>query len=419
MDESRELAALRAENAELRARVTELEREKQGLMRLIQATIDHVDAVIYLRDAEGVFTFINRTYMAVTGFTREAVIGKIDADLFPREVYEGFRVADRQVLTTRRVVEHEETLPQDDGLHVFRSLKFPVLGADGALIAYGGISTDLTPQRRAEADLARTQLVLKAVIENAPLLITASDRDGRYVLVGSEAARQFGRPAEEIVGKVVSELLPPELAQMLRTHAEVVFRTGEVLVVEEEVERDGQTRTFLATKFPIRDATGAVTAVGIIATDVTELRGAESERLRLQQEVIRAQEFALQELSTPIVPIADGALAVPLIGSLDRERMAQIITRLLHRVAESRAEIVILDLTGVRQVETTTMDSMIQATQAIRLLGVEPVLTGIQPELAQTMVGLDIPLQRITTLQTLQRGIEYALAKLRTHKPAR
>jgi rsbT co-antagonist protein RsbR len=110
---------------------------------------------------------------------------------------------------------------------------------------------------------------------------------------------------------------------------------------------------------------------------------------------------------------------VPLIGSLDRERMAQIITRLLHRVAESRAEIVILDLTGVRQVETTTMDSMIQATQAIRLLGVEPVLTGIQPELAQTMVGLDIPLQRITTLQTLQRGIEYALAKLRTHKPAR
>lgn len=419
MANPRELAAVEAENALLRARVAELERDNRGLVRLVQATIDHVDAVIYLRDADGVFTFINRTYTAVTGFSREAVIGKIDADLFPEHVYEAFRVADREVLEHRRVVAQEETLPQADGLHVFRSLKFPVLGPDGELLGLGGISTDLTAQRRAEANLARTQLVLKAVIENAPLLITATDREHRYVLVGSAAARQFGRSAEEIVGKLDTELMPAAVVQMLRSQAEVVFRSGEPAVVEIEVERDGQPRIYLATKFPIRDASGAVTAVGSIATDVTELRGAESERLRLQQEVIRAQEFALQELSTPIVPIADGALAVPLIGSLDRERMGQVTTRLLQRVAESHAEIVILDLTGVRQVETSTMDSPIQVTRAIRLLGVEPVLTGIQPELAQTLVSLDIPLAQITTLQTLQRGIEYALAKLRGRKPHR
>jgi rsbT co-antagonist protein RsbR len=139
----------------------------------------------------------------------------------------------------------------------------------------------------------------------------------------------------------------------------------------------------------------------------------------LQQEVIRAQESALQELSTPIVPIADGALAVPLIGSLDRARMQQIVSTLLQRISDSNATIVILDLTGVRQVETATMDALLHATQAIRLLGVEAVLTGIQPDMAQTIVGLDIPLQQVTTLQTLQRGIEYALAKLRRARPGR
>lgn len=416
MRESLDIESLQAENALLRGQLAALEADKQRLACLLQSTIDQVDALIYLRDERGAFNFVNETWVRATGLARESVLGKVNSEVFAPEVVEEFRVADRQVVERREVVEKEELLPLDDGDHLFRSLKFPLIAADGAFLGVGGISTDVTRQRRIEASLKTTELILQAIIENAPLLILATDREGRYILVGQEAARVIGRPQQEIVGQFDFEIAPQPLARNLRAQAQTVFETGRPLIVEQIVENGDQRRIFLATRFPIRDSSGTIYAVGTISADVTALRGAEGEKMRLQQEMIRAQEFTLLEMATPVVPIADGALAVPLIGTLAGERMQQIVATLLGRISGRRVKIVILDLTGVRQVDTASMHALLQATRAIRLLGVQAVLTGIQSDMAQIMVGLDIPLQQVTILQTLQHGIEYALARLR--KPA-
>jgi len=135
----------------------------------------------------------------------------------------------------------------------------------------------------------------------------------------------------------------------------------------------------------------------------------EQERVELQQQVIAAQQAALRELSTPIIPIGEGVVAMPLIGNIDSARAQQVIETLLEGVGESRARTAILDITGVQVVDSQVADALLRAAQAVRLLGAEVIITGIRPEVAQTLVGLGLDLSGIKTLSTLQAGIAYAL----------
>jgi anti-anti-sigma regulatory factor len=138
---------------------------------------------------------------------------------------------------------------------------------------------------------------------------------------------------------------------------------------------------------------------------------ATSERIRIQEEIIRAQEATLQELSTPLMPIADGMLVLPLVGALDTRRAQHVLETLLEGVASWQAETVLVDITGVQIVDTQVANALIQATRAVRLLGARVVLTGIQPQIAQTLVYLGIDLSGIATYSTLQTGIAALLPR--------
>jgi len=143
-----------------------------------------------------------------------------------------------------------------------------------------------------------------------------------------------------------------------------------------------------------------------------ELKRETAERERLQGEVIEAQKKALQELSTPLVPVTDEILVLPLIGTIDTRRARQIIDVLLEGTSSRRARVVILDITGVPVVDTGVANYLLQATQALRLLGAECLLVGITPEVAQTVVGLGMELHGLVTRRDLQDGIDYALRLL-------
>jgi rsbT co-antagonist protein RsbR len=125
--------------------------------------------------------------------------------------------------------------------------------------------------------------------------------------------------------------------------------------------------------------------------------------------VIRHQQATLAELSTPLLSISESTVVMPLVGAVDSRRVQQMMESLLSGVAESRASIVILDITGVSVVDTQVANAFIRASQAVRLLGAQVVLTGIRPEVAQTLVGLGVELHSIITRSTLRDGIAYAL----------
>ncbi len=135
-----------------------------------------------------------------------------------------------------------------------------------------------------------------------------------------------------------------------------------------------------------------------------EFRASEERMHRLIQ--------AVREMSTSVVPIYDEIIVLPLVGSIDSQRSAQIMEALLNGIQHYAAEIAIIDITGVSVVDTSVANHLIQTTRAASLLGAHCVLVGISAEVAQAMVHLGIDLSTVVTRSNLQAGIEYALERL-------
>lgn len=127
------------------------------------------------------------------------------------------------------------------------------------------------------------------------------------------------------------------------------------------------------------------------------------------ERTVSLQKIALQELSASLIPVFDKISVMPLVGTIDTERAKLIMENLLEGVVRQRAEVVLLDITGVPVVDTMVAHHIIQAADAVRLVGAKCMLVGIRPEIAQTIVTLGIELQDFTTTSTLRRGMQEAL----------
>jgi ribose transport system substrate-binding protein len=132
------------------------------------------------------------------------------------------------------------------------------------------------------------------------------------------------------------------------------------------------------------------------------------EQRRLQQETITTQRNLIQELSTPIIPISTSILIMPLIGAIDSARAQQIMEVMLEAIGRHGAQYLIIDITGIAVVDTAVAHHLMQASQAVQLLGAQVILVGISPEIAQTLVGLGVNFRAVLTRSTLQAGFEYA-----------
>ena len=132
---------------------------------------------------------------------------------------------------------------------------------------------------------------------------------------------------------------------------------------------------------------------------------------RTREEIIQRQQEELLELSTPVVKLWDGVLGVPMIGTLDSSRTQMVMEALLQRIVEHGAELAIIDITGVPTVDTLVAQHLIKTVTAIRLMGAECIISGIRPQIAQTIVHLGIDLQGITTKSSLADALALALKK--------
>lgn len=127
------------------------------------------------------------------------------------------------------------------------------------------------------------------------------------------------------------------------------------------------------------------------------------------ERTVSLQKIALQELSAPLIPVFDNITVMPLVGTIDTERAKRIMENILQGVVKHRAEVVLIDITGVPVVDTMVAHHIIQASEAVRLVGAKCLLVGIRPEIAQTIVNLGIDLSQVITKNSLQKGIESAL----------
>ncbi|NJN65751.1 MAG: STAS domain-containing protein [Chloroflexaceae bacterium] len=194
----------------------------------------------------------------------------------------------------------------------------------------------------------------------------------------------------------------------LQNH-QYVLTSGETLKHDLEFPLEDGIHTFVSMLFPVSNIQGEIYAVGGISTDITERKQAEEERSFFQQQIIEAQRAAIRELSTPLLPLAEHVIALPLVGNIDSSRAQQVMETLLEGIAAYQADVAIVDITGVKVMDTQIAQMLLQTARAVRLLGAQIILTGISSALAQTLMHLGADLSGIITRNTLQQGISWAL----------
>jgi rsbT co-antagonist protein RsbR len=281
----------------------------------------------------------------------------------------------------------------------------------GDPISLGTVARDISDRKAAD----ELQQKLVAVIENSTDFIGIAGPDGKVIFV-NEAGRQmmgFDSLEDEHAAWIQNYFMPEDLPIVNNEIMPVLMRDGNWQgEFRFRHSKTGEPIPVSYNLFVVRDqVSNEVIAIATVSRDISEQVRAEAERAALQEQVIEAQRLAIRELATPLIPLADGIVAMPLLGTIDTSRAQQIMETLLEGCAQLQAEVVILDITGVRVVDMQVADGLLRTARAASLLGSEVIITGIGPEVAQTLVQLGVDLSHIVTRSTLQNGILYALQK--------
>jgi rsbT co-antagonist protein RsbR len=127
-----------------------------------------------------------------------------------------------------------------------------------------------------------------------------------------------------------------------------------------------------------------------------------------RERVIRQQQEAIRELSTPVLQVRERLVILPIIGVLDSQRARQVAEQLLRGIRTHRAKVVVIDITGVPEIDSTVANHLVQTVEASRLMGASVIITGLSPEIALTLVTIGVDLSKMNAVGDLQGGIEHA-----------
>lgn len=250
--------------------------------------------------------------------------------------------------------------------------------------------------------VGRIEEYLRLLTSYMPAAVALLDRDMRYLLTSGRWLEDYGLPPGEIIGLSHYEVFP-EIPQRWRDIHQRCLAGASERHEEDTFQRaDGRIEWVRWQVFPWHDERGGIGGIMMFTEVIT--------RQKELQDRLRLQSAALRELSTPIIPICDEVLVLPLIGALDERRSQKLMEALLDKISDKGAQICIIDVTGVPAVDAQAASALARIAQAVRLLGVEVVLTGIRPEVAQMLVGLEVELGSIVTRRDLSHGIAFAMA---------
>lgn len=230
---------------------------------------------------------------------------------------------------------------------------------------------------------------------------------GASIMVGNRHIANW------LIGQVLDS--EPDEARMLAYARQIGANEEEFRLALKEVTRmpREQFTQISQTLFLIAQQLSKLAVQNMLQTRyLAQRQQIEAERERLQREIIEAQRTAIQELSTPIIPVMDRIIVMPLIGSIDSLRARDITRTLLAGIREQRAKVVILDITGVPVVDSGVASHLNKTIQAARLKGARTIVTGVSDAVAETIVDLGIDWGGVETLADLQTGLVAALASL-------
>ena len=254
----------------------------------LRGLLDNAPFTIYLRDTQHRYLLVNREIERFTGKTASEICGKTPEDIYPPEQARRYIENDRAVLELGAPITVESSYPASVSYAESVTVRFPVRDSAGRIVAIGGITQDTTERKQAERALRESEARMRSFMDNAPVAVAIKDLERRFVLLNNKIELAFGRPAAEIIGRRTMELSQSPGAATVDALEQEVIATGKAAMAEVFFpERSALPWTF-EVKFPIRDATGAMVAIGGVAIDVTDRKKAE---LALAESEARFRSF--------------------------------------------------------------------------------------------------------------------------------
>lgn len=285
----------------VRKQAEDLLREKQ---ELLQAFFDFSTELIHVKDPEGRCLMTNRVFEEVLQLSGKDCYGKTELELWqaspaiqgnPRKSIEDYRDFDTEVFKTGEVAQKVEVFEVGDHQRIFLTIKKPLNDAAGKPYVIFSISTDITERKRAEDKLRAEQQLLQAMFDNTPTLINVKDLDGRFMITNRAFEQTARISREELLGKTLYDIwkISPfkdeskeKVDDVSRLDLEAL-KAGETIQKEHVTVLDGEERTYLMTKCPLKNDAGEPYSILTIAADITEIKRAEKE-LRANQQLLQA-----------------------------------------------------------------------------------------------------------------------------------
>lgn len=363
--------------------------------------VEAASEAVILHDGR-VIVEVNRAMTETFGYEASEALGLSVTSLFGQDsrgdVEERLRSRDRLTFAAIASRKDGSTFPSEARTTCFSS--------DGGEI-WGLAVSDVTARKKAEQELRDGEERFRIISGVSSDGVVLTDR-GVIIYVNAAMCNLLGYKQEEMLAMSPLSITAPEYVEITKRN---IMANSEEPYETVLCHKDG-------TRFPVaivgkRVPLGGREVRGTTIRDLTAQRRAE-ETLRQnvqQQEQLRAQTSRLAELSTPVIPIGDDILVLPLIGSIDSARAQLIMEAMLEGVARTRAHTAIIDVTGVTGIDAHVADALLNVARAVRLLGAEVIVTGIRPEVARTLVVLGADLSSLASKGTLESGIAHAMTR--------
>ncbi|MRG90982.1 PAS domain-containing protein [Polyangium spumosum] len=242
---------------------------------------------------------------------------------------------------------------------------------------------------------------LQAFVKHTPTATALFDTNVRYLVASEAWLSDLRVEVRDVLGRSHYDVFPEITERWKEIHQRCLAGATESSEEDPFPRADGSVDWLRWKVMPWRTGAGEIGGLFMFTEVITE-------RKRLK-DALEAQAAAIRELSTPIVPIRDDVLVMPLVGALTPERTVQIMENLLGRIVSAQARVAIIDVTGVPLVDSHAANSLLQIAKAVQLLGAGVVLTGIRPEVAQSLVSEDVDMKDIVTRRDLQGGVAWAM----------
>jgi PAS domain S-box-containing protein len=303
--------------------------------------VETAQAIVWASDPDGTLTFVNDAVRKVLGYEPEELLGRSLVVVLPEE----HRLASAEMfarLRHRGTISGEAAHRRKDGSTIIGTFSVAAQRNEaGEVSGFAGTVIDVTERRRAEEALRVSEERLRALIDNAPAVITVRDPDGRLTVVNREMARLLGVEPEELLGRSIDDLHPPDQAEAYRQFDAIVRETGEPVVHDITHRLGDGEHVFLTVAFPLPSARDEPPMICRIAVDVTDRERARhalvrsnEERRRLLAELVRAQEDERRRIAADvhdesIQVLAGVAIRLGLLsGMLDRPEQQRLIAGL-------------------------------------------------------------------------------------------